>query len=268
MKPEHSGFMSISKPLLSKLLAAARHNRRAITAELRDTDRIDAARSGSNLKLRGANTPEEIKAEARSLLAGVRLRKDAVIVEIVFSLPASTEIPLTDYFAACTTWAESHFRCHVLSSDVHLDEANPHCHVLLLPLQDGRMRGSDAVGNRMKLAGHQAAFHEQVGVVFGLQRPPPRLAGSSKAALARTVIDQLKAAKDAITRSAGWVVAQQAINDNPQPWAEALGLDVPPPQRRPLRSFVDIMTSPGKGPKHEDQPIGFAHLGGWKPTPV
>lgn len=268
MKREYSGFMSIKKPLLRNLLAAARHNRRAIVAELRNTDRINSVLSSGNIRLRGKDTPEDIKAEAKSLLAGFKPKKNNVIVEIVFSLPAGTAIPLRDYFEHCTTWAETHFGFHVLSSDVHLDEACPHCHVLLLPLRDGRMRGSDAVGHKAQLASHQAAFHEQVGAVFGLQRPPPRLAGSAKKALAQAIIDQLKAAKDAITRSAGWLVAQQAINANPQPWAEALGLDVPPPQRKPPRGFTAIMTSPGKGPKSERLPVGFAALNGCTPISV
>lgn len=254
--------MSIKKPLFTVLLAAARHNRRAIAAELRNAGHIDPNRSSSNIRLRGADTPEDIVSEAKAMLAGVRLRRDNKIVEVLFSLPAGTEIPLKPYFEACTTWAESHFSCHVLSSDIHLDEACPHCHVLLLPLQGGKMNGSKVVGYRAQMTAHQECFHKEVGAAFGLPRRQPRLVGNAKKALARAVIDQLKGAGDNITKSAVWVQAQQAINDNPQPWAEFLGLDVPePPKRR--RSFTAIMTSPGKGPRWEPPtPTGFAPLNG------
>lgn len=269
MKREYSGFMSISKPRFSKLLAAARHNRRAIAAELRNTDRINPALSNGNIRLRGKDTPEDIKAEAQSLLAGLKPKTNNVIMEIVFSLPADTAIPLRDYFGHCTTWAEKHFGFHILSSDIHVDEANPHCHVLLLPLRDGKFNGSDAVGGKARLLAHQAAFHEQVGAAFGLPRRQPRLVGSAKKALAEAVLDQLKGARDAITKSAVWLVTQQAINDNPQPWAESLGLDVPESTKR-RRGFTQIMTSPGKGPRQEQQPspIGFGALNGCNPTSV
>ncbi len=250
--------MAIGKPLLTKLLAAARHNRRAIAAELRNTGHIDPARSGSNITLRGASTPEDIADEANLLLEGVRLRRDTVIVEIVFSLPAGTAIPLKPYFVACTTWAESHFRCHVLSSDIHLDESSPHCHVLLLPLQGGKMNGSKVVGFKAQMAAHHECFHEEVGAAFGLPRRQPILAGSARDAAARAILDRLMGTKDAAIRSAIWLPIQQAIKDNPVLFAEALGVDVPS-RRKQQRSFTAIMTSPGKGPKWEPPiPIGFA----------
>lgn len=123
---------------------AAKHNHRELLAEVgaNSAGRIDPNRTPLNYVLRGPNTAAEVADLERSLLekAGItNIRKDAVRgLELVFSLPPATKIDHREYFEEVTKWTESYFGVPLLSSIVHLDEAAPHCHILLLPLVGGR----------------------------------------------------------------------------------------------------------------------------------
>lgn len=65
---------------------------------------------------------------------------------MVFTARPASGGHLRTFYEECTRWAESHFGVQVLSSVVHLDEGAPHCHVILLPLVDGRMNGARLYG--------------------------------------------------------------------------------------------------------------------------
>jgi hypothetical protein len=236
-----------------KILAAARHNRRAIQNEIGAGRHINATRSKLNYSLAGAETPEAIAAEAKAMMqaAGIeKPRKDFVAaVEIVYSLPISHRVDERVFFADCLEWTHSHFRCHVLSFDVHLDESTPHAHVLLLPLVDGRLVGSDMVGNRTRLKALQAAFYADVGVRHGLQKPIPRLSGQAKAKTESSVLNQLKS--DPAMQSVLWPRIRDLIRNDPASFASLLGLRIV--KAKPNKSAVAIMTSKGRG----SNPIGF-----------
>ena len=135
-----SGFFKMQKLKGSgKVLAASRHNKRLIQAELGAGSHIDAARICLNLSLHGPDSPEAVArlAKDRMAAAGVRpQKKNAVLaLEHVFSLPANTDIDLKAYFSDCVQWVARNFGGldNVLSADVHLDESAPHLHVLILP---------------------------------------------------------------------------------------------------------------------------------------
>ncbi len=151
----HTQFLRIKK-LTGKTIIylAAKHNHREILAEIGAAQggHIDLSRVGFNYVLRGLDTAHGVAGMAQSLLdnAGVKtLRKDAVrALEIIFSLPPDSAIDHARYFEDSTQWAEQYFQAPVISAVVHLDEAAPHCHVLVLPLVYGRMVGSDLMGSR------------------------------------------------------------------------------------------------------------------------
>lgn len=260
-----TGFVRMAKLVGTGIvLAAARHNRRAIHAEAHAGGSIDPARSHLNYRLAGSDSPEEVAgmASSRVKAAGLsKLRKDAVrAIELVFSLPVTAEIEHQAYFADCLRWAADRLGGIVLSADVHLDESAPHCHVLILPLIGNRMVGSELVGGRQVLAGHLTSFQESVAGRYGLRRPPPRLSTSDRRALAAAVLQRLRELDDAALRSATWAVVRDAIERDPVPWASTLGVSVTARRAKPMKSMTDIFTSTGKGPKKEREPsnpIGF-----------
>ena len=236
-----------------KILAAARHNRRTIQNEIGAGRHIDAMRSSLNYSLAGVETPEAIAGEAKAMMqaAGIeKPRKDFVAaVEIIYSLPINHGVNERVFFADCLEWTHSHFGCHVLSFDVHLDESTPHAHALLLPLVDGHLTGSDMVGNRARLKALQVAFFADVGVKHGLQKPIPRLSGQAKAKTENRVLNQLKS--DPAMQSVLWPRIRDLIRNDPASFASLLGLEVA--KTKPNKSAVAIMTSRGKG----SNPIGF-----------
>jgi hypothetical protein len=241
-----------------KLLVAARHNKRAIQKELGAAGHIDATKMHLNYALLGDARPEVVAARAKSILQSLgitKLRKNAVsAIEIVCSLPTHTQIDHRAYFADCQAWAAGQFGAdNLLSVDVHLDEAAPHCHMLLLPLLDGRMRGSDMMGDRQVLQARQTSFYEQVSQRHGLLKPQStRLRPDAKQGAASAVLAHLRASKDGVLKSAAWPLVRDLIDHDPMRWAECLGLDIQTDEKpKKLRTVAQIFTSKGKGAQKE-----------------
>jgi hypothetical protein len=198
------------------------------------------------------------RAKALMADAGItRLRSNAVLaLELVFTLPANTTIDVGRYFEDATCWAEQYYQVPVLSSVIHLDEAAPHCHVLLLPLLAGHMVGSDLHGGRTKLMAMQTAFHEQVRARYGMARTarPKRHSAAVRAEAmerARECLEANSGLSDAVLAA----LLKPHVKD-PGPLMLALGIPMPIHEGQPERrqSFVAIMTRPVK----PDSPIGKA----------
>jgi hypothetical protein len=258
-----AAFLRLKKLTAGGIITkAARHNRRAIQAELGATGSIDPARSYLNETLCGPPTADGVAALATELMnaAGVgKLRKNAVLaVEILFSLPADHHLDEGAYFRDCVAWAASHFggASNILSADIHRDEAAPHCHVLLLPLIDGRMVGSDMMGGKRKLLDTQQRFHQAVAARYGLKKAPHRLTGAAKALAVSAVLDKLRNGDDGALRSKLWPQLRENIEADPGPYMLALEIAVERPAKR-LRTMTQIFTSPGRGKAREEKPIGF-----------
>ena len=258
------------------LRVAARHNLRELQAEFGADSHIDASRIGDNVILAGPTTAGEVVALSDELMAEVGAkvkRKDAVrAVELLFSLPPKISIDVDAFFADAVEWVRGFFRVPILSAVIHKDEAAPHCHVLMLPLVDGRMMGSDLVGNRARLRSMQSAFYESVGLRYGLVRP--------KAAKRHSAASRRKAAELAYTAivSDSKLLIRPIVGDaivdafrrDPEPLLNAIGIAMPI-QQKPLKSFAAIMTKPCKpepriwkpntiGFENESKPIGFANF--------
>lgn len=238
---------------------AARHNRRTIQAELGASGHIDATRSHLNISLMGPPTPEEVAklAKAKMTEAGItKERKNGVLgVELVFSLPTTHQLDVIEYFTACAHWAGAAFGGldNIISVDIHRDEAQDHAHVLLVPLIDGRLRGSDAVGGKRNLSELQAKFYKDVASGFGFSKPRSKLSGHHKAQIIRQVLDKLR--NDPAAKSAAWAVIRENIERDPMHYALALGINTDTPAK-PAKTMEQIFTSTGKGRKKEN-PIGI-----------
>lgn len=255
----------------STLLGAARHNQRAIQAELGGRSHIDPARGHLNETIAGPDTPEAVVALALSLMtaAGVavdKLRKDHTqAVELLFSLAPATTINAGDYFRQCVAWAGERFgAANILSADIHRDEAAPHCHILILPLVNGRMRGSGLI-THPELAALRKSFSQDVARVFGLKEPPSRMSGAAHGEAVRLVLARLESSQDAILKSGLWLIVRRDIERDPARFMAALGIEFEankPATKKPARTMTQIFTSTGKGGKIDRpmKPIGFDGL--------
>lgn len=249
----------------STLLGAARHNQRAIQAERGGRSHIDVARRYLNETIAGPDTPEEVVALALALMtaAGVKvekLRRDYTqAVELLFSLPPDTTIDTAEYFRQCLAWASGRFgQLNILSACIHRDEAAPHCHILILPLVDGRMCGSSLI-TRPALAELRKSFSKEVARLYGLKEPPGRMSVAEHGRAARRVLEKLESTQDAILQSGLWLAVRRDIEREPGRFMAALGIEFEadkPATKKTQRTMAQIFTSPGKGAKHE-KPIGF-----------
>lgn len=259
-----AGFFRIKKLKGSHIvLAASRHNKRTIQAERGAHGHIDAARICRNMLLHGPATPEAVARRAKDLMLAAAVKaqkKNAVLaLELIFSLPPDTTIDPSGFFADCLQWVAANFGGigNVLSADVHLDESAPHMHMLILPLIDGRMNGSDLVGNRQRLQFLQSDFHATVAGRYGLKQAPPRLQGQAKEKTSQAVVSHLRVTNDSAQSSALWSVLRDLIDRDPVVFAQTLGIEIARPAAKPMRTVTQIMTSKGKGSQRPERPIGF-----------
>jgi hypothetical protein len=243
---------------------AAQHNKRAEQDELGARRHIDPSLSSRNVSLHGLATPRAVADYARERMgvAGIgKLRKDAVrAIEWLFSLPAGHGVDDYAYFRDAMLWVAAHSGGleNILCADIHRDEAQPHCHVIALPLVGGKMLGSDLLGGRAKLAALKNDFHANVAKRYGLRREGGILQGALKHEAVHMVLEMLNQSGDAALQSKAWQAIREAVEANPRPFLAALGLDEP---QRKLRTIAQVFTSQGKGPKQERpmdyNPIGF-----------
>jgi hypothetical protein len=225
------------------LKAAARHNLREIGAERGRS--FHPALAGQNRIFSGPSAADEVSARADSLLAqaGIRtLRKDAVrAIEIIVSLPESTSVALQDQvFSDTVVWAQRYFGAPLLSAVAHRDESMPHCHLLILPLVDGRMIGSKLVGYKGKLRAMLQDFDNKVGEPNGLTAPVPL-----SPALRRNLLAQAHAVLQTNSGLQDNVLAVllQPHEPNPLPLMKVLRLSTAQPSGG-FAQFIKIMTKP------------------------
>ena len=255
-----SGFFRIGSVNMARggLLPALRHNKR----DLPESGHIDTARTHLNYALTPtdtvANSAQAIDKYARKRLIDLDItpRKNAVLaIEAIFSLPASWHSRNNQsFFVACFEWITGVIQGEVLSFDVHLDESAPHAHALILPLIDGKLKGSEIMGGKGNIYRLQRAFAESLGVAHGLPLNK-RLRHNERNTLARDVLAQMDAQHDPAMQSPAWTIIQDTIKRNPQPFADLLGVvQTKQALTKKSKSFVGIMTSKGKGQAKREIP--------------
>lgn len=252
------------------LEAAARHNKREHEAPLKGLARglsteewpnqvgpIDWARTRGNYSLGGASDAAGVVAMAKELERQVNYkpkRKDYTqAVEVVFSLPVGSTIDRRQYFADCVAWCGGKFGAgSVLSADVHMDQAVPHCHVLIAPIQAGEWAGSKVLEQDAYQALRES-FQADVADGYGL-RMPERLKGARKAVAVAVVLGEMAARHSDLMALALWEPIRKAVERDPAEFLEVLGLELTSVPPKKMKTMERIFTGKGKGPKREEQP--------------
>ena len=182
---------------------------------------------------------------------GRSLRRDAVIaIEILFSVPASnSSIDLGGYFSDSLSWSITEFApAELLTADVHLDESNPHLHVIFLCVTENRLVASSVTGYKKKYQDRRNNFYHYVAKRHGLELPPPALSRFNRIAIANQVIELLEQTADPITLSQFYPVICESIRQNPISFASVVGIPSLPLSRK-VRTVAQIFTSSGRGPR-------------------
>jgi hypothetical protein len=214
-----------------------------------------------NQKLWGPDTPEEVADLARSLMTsqGVKkMRKDGIrAIEVLLSLSPRHGINDTEFFLKSMHWFAERFGGldNLLAADVHRDEANDHIHLLILPLVNGHMIGSEMLGGKGKLKGCKVSFEQEVCRLFGVKvLIADVLKGSDKRRASQAVSAYLSAIGDPVLKSAVWDAVCSGISGRPEPYLHALGFDLEQFRRfKKQKTVAEIFTSPGKGPAKRDR---------------
>ncbi len=228
---EHIQVLRIKKLKGSNIISiAARHNLREIQAERGSDGHIDPSRTSQNVILRGAGSAAAISAQAVSMmeLAKVKRRKNEVLgLEIIFSLKHSSGIAEQNFFTDAIAWAEGFFEIPILSAVIHHDEAAPHCHVIMLPLFDGRMIGSGLMGNRQRLKALQADFHLKVAQRYGLKigTPARRPSAAARAKAAESVINAMRKVLNGFDEPTFWDAMRDTITETPSALMAWFGIE-------------------------------------------
>lgn len=168
-----------SKTNMDVLLGAMKHNMREIHAELgsKVSSPIDASRIHLNVSLVGHwDTAAAASSHANQLIQE-KVKKVAINaglgIEIIFSLANDLPIDYKTFFRTATEWAEKYFDVPLLSSIIHNDESTPHCHVILIPINDGKLAVSKLLGGKAATYKMQDDFYCEVAEKFGLARHRP-----------------------------------------------------------------------------------------------
>lgn len=217
-----------------RIRIAATHNLRERHSAGERNNHIDNTKHHLNTILAGPSKAAEVATRAKEIMKRfqidpARLRKDAVrCIEIVFSLSAWHSIDHDVYFLDCCQWTATEFggRDNILSAVVHKDEDHPHCHVLILPLRDGHMQGSDMVGGPSAFSARLGRFHGEVSLRHGLRPYQRRLSRKNRIYVAQVVERALIARDDPALKSPVWPALWHAVQNDPISAAQALKLDL------------------------------------------
>jgi len=238
------------------LFGAAKHNKRENAKELEARGRINPARTCQNYSIAGAIDAAEVMAKTLQLMADIgknpdKMRRDyCQAVEIVFSLPADTDIDTRSYFADCFAWCCNRFGAdHILSVDVHLDESTPHCHALIAPIQSGRWMGCEVIDHANTKVLNES-FSKEVASAYGL-KIVERLKGKRKGDAVAMVLEHIENYDRELLQSPAWQPIRRDFEDNPAPYLTAYGLKLEDKPLAKQKTMEKIFTSLGKGEKRE-----------------
>ena len=249
-------FFNIEKiNSFSQLKSAFRHNKREIQKELGAISHIDASKICQNYSLIETIPTTDLiqkmhgSVELYEESNGKRIRRDAVLaLEAVFSIPAhQIDFDIVKFFADCLAWINEKLSpATVLTADVHLDEANPHMHVILSCVTPTNLIGSSLKGNREKYYERNEDFFHKVASHYGLSQPPTKLYKADRDNLAKVSILKIESTGDPMTKSPHYSLIRSMIQQNPVPFATNLGIPIQTTAKK-MRTVVQIMTSKGKG---------------------
>lgn len=160
------------------VIGIERENERDENYESKKNPQIDCVRTPNNYHIIGRTETYLSYIDKRIIeLAPKRKIKDDAVLINSFILGSDEEFfaNLTqeqqkEFFRDCAMcFAERYGEENIISAIAHMDETNPHMHLNLIPVLDGRLC-SKKLFDRKALRELQSDFHEKVGKKWGLQR--------------------------------------------------------------------------------------------------
>ena len=234
----------------STIKNAVAHNRRTTQAAHGSRSNIDATRSHLNYCLAGDASPSAIVAKVTAGMVDNKARKNAPhAVEVLISLADNWKGDIWAVFVDAIAYLTGILGAdNLLSADVHLDEPNPHMHVLFMPLEHcekkGRLVWRSTLNKRTREL--YDGFFSEVGAKHGLEKPI-NLTANMRAALAMAVIDTMIRSGSGAAKDPAWEAIKASIKANPKPYAVLYGIN--------LKTFTESKNSLGTLTV-SDKPLG------------
>ncbi|MDE6411947.1 MAG: plasmid recombination protein [Clostridia bacterium] len=160
------------------VIGIERENERDENYISKKNPQIDHARTPNNYHIIGRSETylSYIDKRIKELAPKRKIKDDAVLINS-FILGSDGEFfsglseeQQKEFFRDCAMcFAERYGEENIISAIVHMDETNPHMHLNLIPVLNGRLC-SKQLFDRKALRELQTDFHEKVGKKWGLQR--------------------------------------------------------------------------------------------------
>lgn len=183
--------------------------------------------------LAGPTSAVEVAELARQRLhaAGIqKVRSNAVrAIEVIVSLSSQHGIDDIKFFRVSASWFARRFggEDNLLSAVVHYDENNDHLHLLIQPIEGGRLVGSRMIGVGGRFRSHQSDFDREVARPSGVKVVMPLTLGRQGLALAAAaVVGKLSEMNDALLKSSVFRIVKNSIERQPVPFLWELGIDI------------------------------------------
>lgn len=163
---------------LQSITGVAKHHTREIpckTADITKTPQNKFWGAGASAK-DVRNKVKTIISEAQK--NAPRKFRDNTVKAIEYVMTASPEWWKTatreernGYLKKCRSWLEKkHGRGCIAAEWLHLDEASPHLHAIVVPLFEGVLNAKHFLGGKRVCSELQTDFHKQCGEPYGLER--------------------------------------------------------------------------------------------------
>jgi hypothetical protein len=183
--------------------------------ESRSNPDIDRDRSAENYSIldeyKGENVERLVKDRIESLPKGKTkngkpktIRKNAVrLCDFVVTVSPEVMQDLDKdqrdgYFRDCLYWLEERYgKENIAYAQVHMDEANPHLHIGVIPIRDNELN-CKAIFNPKEMKGLQEGFYNEIASYYGLEKPVGGVKGLE------TLRYKAKQAQQELTNSKGF----------------------------------------------------------------
>jgi len=242
-----------------QLGSALKHNKREIQAELGVLGNINPKLIKENYSLLEKHCSNHTLSVVKNSIntyqtnVGRRIRSDAVLaIEVMFSLPIHRlDIDQKSYFEECLKWGSRVFQpAEIISAEVHLDESNPHMHLIFFCVTATQLVGNRLRGNKQKYADRQNDFYANVAQKYGLTMPITRINKADRLRLGKKITSHFEKSNDPVIKSACYPIVKALIVEDPIQFAEMYGISISIKPKK-MKTMAQIFTSKGKGPRFE-----------------
>ena len=208
------------------------HNAREIPIELYAADRIDPSKIHLNhelVSLREQSLEDTVKQvilnAGMDITKGTFKRSDkGYAIEWLFTVTPGFQCDYKALYADTLAWLKELLpKCPIAYAVIHFDEADPHLHVIMVPVDGKGLPASKILGYKGCSRERSRDLYEKVGRRYGLSFPLT-LTGATKKKACELVIKACE--KLGYPKNLGkvWEAMKTAIHARPEPWLWALGI--------------------------------------------